>query len=249
MSMGWRPTMLAWVVSLAVATAPCVAPAAPAAPATPTVAELQAMHGQAQARVEQYNASHDPADLEAAHALLTRWLVEHRAIYGETPEAASVRAPIEQQLGQIDAELTRVRPAAPPPRPTVAVVPAPAPMRPDQAAELRSAKALLAVGTSLLALGGLTLLGVSLPLWALRNRALRRADEQTFYVDEQRLISRARRRQAGAVVTLVGGAALASSGLALLTVGASKRARVRRELSLVPALGPGFAGASATLRF
>jgi hypothetical protein len=122
-------------------------------------------------------------------------------------------------------------------------------MTPEQAAELRRARALMTTGGTAVALGGLTLVAASLPLWLLRDRALRRADEQAFYVDEQRLVSRARRRHAGMIATLAVGTTLAGVGVALLGVGAAKRLRLRRELAIVPELGRGFAGASATFRF
>jgi hypothetical protein len=227
--------------------------------ANPKVAELQAMHGEAQQRVERYNATLDASHLTTARELLTRWLVEHRALYGDTAEAKSVRAPIEQQLGAIDAELARVGgsttavpvvvmpvgPAAvagpgdsPPPRPTYA-----------HHAAMRRAQSLVRTGVGTTAVGGLTLLAASLPLWMLRNRALRRANEETFYVDEQRLVSRARRRQAGSIATFAVGTTLVGAGVALITVGAIKQLRLRRELAVVPEFGRGFAGASATLRF
>lgn len=251
------------VLSLVVAMG-LLAPVRPSLAATeteanPKVAELQAMHGQAQQRVERYNATLDPSHLSAARELLARWLVDHRALYGDTPEAKSVRAPIEQQLGSIDAELLRVGGGAtvapvavtpvgppsaagpggsPPPRPTYA-----------HNAALGRARALVSTGVATTAVGGLTLLGASLPLWMLRNRALRRANEQTFYVDEQRLVERARRRQAGAIATFAVGTALVGTGVALITVGAIKRLRLNRELAVVPEFGRGFAGASATLRF
>lgn len=244
-----RRIILSWCLAIGMVALP--RPILAAEPAT-TVTELQAMHGQAQERVLRYNTSHDPADLSVARELLARWLVEHRALYGDTSEAASVRAPIEQQLGMIDAELLRVAPApAPPPAPTVPVVAAPPPpvMTAEQNAELRRARAWTSGGTASLVVGGSVMLGASLPLWLLRDRALHRADEQTFYVDEQRLVSRARRRHAGAIATLAVGATLAAAGVAMLTVGGVKRQHVRRELSFAPEFGRGFAGASATLRF
>lgn len=221
-----------------------------AAEPSPKVTEMQQLHGQAQAHVQQYNVTFDAKQLEAAHELLARWLVEHRAHYGDTPAAVSVRAPVEQQLSTIDAELQRVGAAASAgPAVPVAVAPARPVMSPEQAAELRASRGWIAGGVTSIALGGVVLVGVSLPLWLLRERALRRANEQTFYADEQRLVSRARRRQAGAFATFAVGAAFAGAGVAMLTVGVVKRMRVRSELSWAPALGPGFAGASATLRF
>jgi hypothetical protein len=235
------------------AGAPATEAGAPPAETNPRAAELRAMHAEAEQRVERYNATSDASHLAAARELLARWLVEHRTIYGDTPAANSVRAPIEQQLGMIDAELVRVSAATTPsvvPAPAPAAAPAPRPaMTPEQATELRRARALMTTGGTAMALGGLTLVGASLPLWLLRERALRRADEETFYVDEQQLVSRARRRQAGAIATLAVGTTLAGVGVALLTVGAVKRLRLRRELAIVPELGPRFAGASASFRF
>lgn len=234
---------------------------AAAAPAEvdPKVAELQAMHGQAQQRVERYNATLDASHLSAARELLARWLVEHRALYGDTAAANAVRAPIEQQLGSIDAELLRVNGsttatpvAVVPVGPPAAAGPTDAPpprMTPADNAELNRARALVNTGVGTAVVGGLTLVGASLPLWMLRDRALRRANEQTFYVDEQRLIGRARRRQAGAIATFAVGTTLLGAGVALITVGAVKRLRLRREFAVVPEFGRGFAGASATLRF
>lgn len=225
--------------------------AAQPAEVDPRVAELRAMHAEAEQRVERYNATHDATHLSVARELLARWLVEHRALYGDTPEANSVRAPIEQQLGAVDAELVRVAAVATPSAvttPTPAPAPRPA-MTPEQAAGLRRARALMATGGTAMALGGLTLVAASLPLLLLRDRALRRADEQTFYVDEQRLLSRARRRHAGMVATLAVGTTLAGVGVALLSVGVAKHLRLRRELAIAPELGPGFAGVGASFRF
>lgn len=225
------------------------------------VVELQAMHAQAQERVAQYNATHDPAHLVEARGLLVRWLGKHRTLYGQSEEALAVRAPIEQQLGQIEAELARVQPAPAPapatasasaPAPAAAGAPAPPPrpaMTAEQAADLRSSQGLVASGATLLTVGGLTLLAVSLPLYALRDQALERADRQAFHVDEQRFIGRARRRHVGSISTLAIGAALAGSGVAMLAVGGARRARVKRELAIVPALGRGFAGGSVVVRF
>jgi hypothetical protein len=247
---------LAVTVGLCIPARPSVAaPGAPAVEADPRVTELQATHAEAQQRVERYNATLDASHLDAARELLARWLVEHRALYGDTDDAKSVRAPIEQQLGMIDAELVRVRGATAAP---VAVTPAPAPapaaaprpaMTPEQATELRKARALVTTGATATVVGGLTLVGASLPLLLLRDRALRRANEQTFYVDEQRLVSRARRRQAGAVATFAVGTTLVAVGVGLMTAGAIKRMRTRRDLVIVPEFGRGFAGASAALRF
>jgi hypothetical protein len=233
-----------------VAAAGTASEAQPVEPA-PKLAELQAMHGQGQEQVERYNATHDVSHLAAARELLSRWLVEHRALYGDTQEALSVRAPIEQQLGMIDAELTRVGATSPPPV-VVAPVPAPTPrpaMTPAQVADHKSSRRWLALGTTSLVTGGVMVAAVSLPLWMLRDRALRRADEERFYVDEQRLVSRARRRQTGAIATLAVGSVMAAAGVGMLTVGGIKRLRVQRELALAPEFGRGFAGASATLRF
>lgn len=261
-----RRVVLSFVVAMGMlvpARPSLAASRAVAAPAeanpNPKVAELQAMHGQAQQRVERYNATLDASHLSAARELLARWLVEHRALYGDTAEASSVRAPIEQQLGAIDAELLRVSGSTTATPVAVAPVGPPAPVGPTDPppprmthadnAELNRARALINTGIGATAVGGLTLVAASLPLWMLRDRALRRANEQTFYVDEQRLIGRARRRQAGAIATFAVGTTLLGAGVALITVGAVKRLRVRREFAVVPELGRGFAGASATLRF
>jgi len=252
-----RRMVLSLVVTLGLAAPSRPSLAAPDAAAQPAevdprVAELQAMHAEAEQRVERYNATQDATHLMVARQLLARWLVEHRERYGDTPEANSVRAPIEQQLGMIDAEIERVAALTTPSAVVTSTPPAPAPrpaMTPEQATQMRRARALMTIGGTTLALGGLTLVGASLPLWVLRERALRRASEQTFYVDEQRLVSRARRRHAGALATLAVGTTLAGVGVALLSVGAVKRLRLRRELAIVPELAPGFAGASASFRF
>jgi hypothetical protein len=249
-----RRIVLSLVVALGVCTLGrpgLAATGAPVAETDPRVTALQTMHAEAQQRVERYNATLDPSHLEVARERLARWLIEHRALYGDTEAAKAARAPIEQQLGTIDAELVRVGGAAEPVA-VVTPVPAPAPrpaMTPQQAAELRRARALVTTGITATAVGGLTLVSVSLPLVLLRDRALRRANEQTFYVDEQRLVSRARRRHAGAIATFAVGTTLVAAGVALMTVGGVKRARLRRELAIAPEFGRGFAGASATLRF
>lgn len=222
----------------------------PATGATsPRVVELQRLHGAAQQHIEAYNASRNVADLDEARVLLTRWLVGHREVYGDTPEAVAVRGPIEQQLGSIDAELLRVGAHAPPPTPVVEPEPAPRPMSREQLVALQRARKLTGAGTTLIVMGSLTVLGAGLPLWLLRDRALRRANEQRFYVDEQRLVMRARRRQAIALSMTVVGSGLAAAGLGLVVVGGVRRSQARRELTLAPELGWGLAGASATLRF
>lgn len=228
---------------------------APAPPAEddPRVVALRSMHAEAQQRVERYNATHDASHLAAARELLAQWLVQHRSLYGDGADAMAVRAPLEQQLGMIDAELVRVGPpppavVAPAPAPTAADRP-PRPMTREQNERLRRAKGLVGGGVSMFVIGGITLTCVSLPLWVLRNRALERANEQQFYIDERQLLARAERRHVGAITTLAVGSALAGAGIAVMTVGAVERLRLRNELALVPALGPGFAGASASFRF
>jgi hypothetical protein len=217
----------------------------------PRVVELRTMHAEAQQRVERYNVTHDASHLVVARERLARWLVGHRDLYGDTPEAMAVRAPLEQQLGTIDAELVRVGPppaTAGAPAPTAHVSPPPAMTR-EHVERLRRAKGLVGGGVATLAVGGLVLTCVSLPLWVLRNRALDRANAQQFHVDERRLLSRAKRRHAGAITTFAVGSALAGAGVAMMTVGAVQRLRLRNELAIVPDLGPGFAGASASFRF
>ncbi|MBL4686882.1 MAG: hypothetical protein JKY37_19965 [Nannocystaceae bacterium] len=95
---------------------------------------------------------------------------------------------------------------------------------------------------------GLVVIAASGITWGLRNTAIRRANRQKFYVDEQRLIDRARRRHTTAVVGLGVGTSLALIGTALLITGAVVTQRERRA-AFTPVLTPGYAGVAASLRF
>jgi len=114
--------------------------------------------------------------------------------------------------------------------------------------ELRRAKQLRTVGAISLATG-FAMFGMSGIAYLMRNSALRRADRQKFYVDEQRLIERARRRHVATFVGLGLGTGLTVVGTGLLIAGAAWANRANRRTVFAPSLAPGFAGASATVRF
>ncbi len=254
-----RRLLSVMALGLCVAAAPCMASAAQPAAADPETRalRLQALHVEAQRLIDSYNAGRDPTHLTAARDRLALWVVEHTELFGDGADASAQRAPVERQLGMVEAELSRVAPAltarpqpAPTPvAPTVApVVSAGPPPNPVLVAERRKAAKWNGSGITFVALGGGTLLGATMPLLLLRNRALRRANEQRFYVDEQEHIERARRRQVAAMTTLGVGVSLVGIGVAMVAKGTVHAARARR-LAWSPQVGRGFAGASATLRF
>lgn len=241
----------------------CVTPAmAQAAEPAPTRApdtrevELQTLYVEAQQRVGQYNATQDVAQLVVARELLSRWLVGHANIYGNSAVAVAQRETIEQQLGLIDAELARV--AAPTPAPVpVGAAPQPQSEPPppvltaadrERLALRRESRAWTWSGAGLLTVGVATTLGISVPLWVSRNNALRDAQEEEFRADQERIEDKARRRQAGAIATLAVGVPLTVVGTALMVVGGHKRAQSRR-VSVSAGVGRGSAGAAMTFRW
>lgn len=216
-----------------------------ATPATP--AALDELYTHAQMQVEGYNTTGDVAKVRVAHEELQRWLVGHAKVYGYGEAAASARAPVQQQLAMLEKILKDTgTPAATAPAPVAASGPA---MSPEAAERLRTYDKLTTLGIISLSLGGGTLLVGALPAWLLRNRALSNAADERFYVEEQKYIERARRRQTAAYVMLGVGSALVALGIAGVAVGAGGRARMRRDMAVAPALAPGFAGATATFRF
>ena len=126
--------------------------------------------------------------------------------------------------------------------------PSPDPAAVERNADLRRAKTVRTTGAITLATG-VAMFGMSGIAWLMRNSALRRADRQKFYVDEQRLIERARRRHVTTYVGLGLGTGLTVVGTGLLIAGAVWANRANRRTVFAPTLSPGFAGASATLRF
>ena len=246
------------VLALGLGVVSPVARAAEPAPSPEVRAvQLQTLFTEAQLHVDRYNSTRDSKHLVVARELLAQWLVDHRALYGDSKEAIAQRSTIEQQLGMIDAELEHLSSAG-----TVAPAPAPAPMPapvmvdeerapsvdPRRVEAQRQAQRWTRGGGAVLTLGLLTVVGASLPLWGLRNSALRRADEQTFRVDQERYFERAQRRQVGAIATLAVGAPLAALGVAMITVELVKRSQAR-QLTLMPEAGVGYAGAGLRLRF
>jgi hypothetical protein len=210
------------------------------------------MYADAQNKVQKYNEDRDFKDLQGARDLLAKWLEEHRALYGDTQAALDVRAPVVQQLDAIDAQIAALL-APPPPKPTPAPQPQPQPAvtdapppQPTPASE--EGQGMISGGTTLLVLGGAGVLGVGVPLWATRNQALDRAASREFRVDQQDDLDKARRRHVGAITMFAIGGSLAAAGIALLSAGLARRSRARR-MAVAPQLGPGFAGASATVRF
>lgn len=238
---------------LAVGTAmgsPAALAAEPAAASDARVAKLQTLFAESQRQIERFNATRDPKHLVVARELLTQWLIDHQLLYGSSPQAIAQRTTIGQQIAMMDAELVD-RGAAPGPAPAVAVAPMPAAAPEYDPAILvarQRADKWVKGGSAALTIGALTVLGASLPLWALRNSALRQADEQEFRVDQQVYFDRARRRQVGAVATLSVGVPLVALGVALVAVGATKRSRARR-MTLLPLGGRGYAGAGLRVRF
>lgn len=141
---------------------------------------------------------------------------------------------------------TRAAPTAEPTvQPAAAPVQASPPPDPKMQARSRTLKAVggtsLGTGIGLVALSGI--------FWGLRNTALRRADRQKFYVDEQRLIQRARRRQIVTGVGLGVGAAMTLTGVALLIVGARVGNGAHRRVTTTPTLAPRYSGLTTTVRF
>lgn len=137
---------------------------------------------------------------------------------------------------------------AAPPTETAQPAPPPDPGAAERNAELRRAKTVRNVGAISLATG-FVLVGVSGITYLMRNSALRRADRQKYYVDEQRLIERARRRHVATFVGLGLGAGLTVIGTGLLIAGATWANRANRRTVFTPTLSPSYAGAAATIRF
>ncbi len=248
--------MMSVVLSVGMAMAPVTVQAAQtqtqagaasqeAAPVDPRVRELQQMYAEAQDRVSRFNRTNDKKHLREAQSLLQRWLTQHTALYGHTEAAVGVRAPVQEQLDSIEAQL------APPPPVVVAPAPAPAPVDqpPPQSSPDDVGKGLINGGIGLLSLGAAASLGVGLPLWVLRNESLNDARRETFHVRQQEDIDRARRRQTGAISMFAIGGSLALGGILMIVGGSVQRSKARRQVAVTPQFGRGFAGASATVRF
>jgi hypothetical protein len=253
-------TLLSIPVRLALSTALASDPAAsvgpsparavlaiqPSAPATPEA--LDELYTHAQMQVEAYNATGDVAKVRVAHEELSRWLVGHAKIYGYGDAATKARAPVQEQIAMLEQVLGPAGTPAATVSPTPATPTSPA-MTPEQAERRRTYDKLTTWGVVSLSLGaGLVVVG-ALPAWLLRNRALSNAADESFYVEEQKYIERARRRHIAALAMLGVGCALVGVGIAGLGIGAGGRARLRREMAVAPALGPGFVGGNATVRF
>ncbi|MCH9687532.1 MAG: hypothetical protein K0V04_39225 [Deltaproteobacteria bacterium] len=260
-----RRLLLCVAMSVGVMTMPALAQAQPGSEVEQRVYRLQAMHTEAQRLIDVYNSTRDATQLASARDYLAQWVVEHTDLYGEGADASNQRASVERQLGMVEAELRRVAPTlapTPAPAPTVAPVTTASPMSPmvnpvisiapapnaEQTYERQKAARWNGAGFTFAALGGATLLGATIPLWVLHNQALERANEQRFYVDEQRFLGRARRRQVAAYTTLGVGISLTGIGLALIAKGTVHSVRARR-LAWSPQVGRGFAGVSTTVRF
>ncbi len=216
------------------------------APVDPRVHRLQTLYADAQAKVARFNDNGDPTHLHKAKNLLSTWLTEHRILYGDTPAALEVRAPVHQQLNAIEAQL------APPPQPVAQpVAPQPAQPAPQPVDSGDSAgRGLIGGGATLLSLGAAGVLGVAVPFWALRDQSLEEARNEQFHVHQEEELDRARRRQTTAVTMTAVGGSLMLAGTMMLVSGAIVRSRARkRQVSVAPTLAPGFAGASATIRF
>lgn len=244
-------SLAATPVASAHASTPVVAQVAVQPAGIPkTAEELDALYAHAQMQVEGYNATGDVAKLRVAHEELNRWLTAHAQLYGYAEAAAKSRAPVQQQIAALDEVLGKSAPAPTPVAATPPPTPGPA-MTPEQANRRRTYDKMSTWGIVSLSLGVGTLVLGALPAWALRNRALDNAAEERFYVEEQKYLSRARRRENATYGLLAVGSAVTALGIALIAVGASGRARIRREmsLSLSPSFGPGLTGASATVRF
>lgn len=220
-----------------------VQPAA-STPATPEA--LDELYAHAQMQVESYNATGDVAKVRIAHEELSRWLVGHAKIYGYGEPATQARAPVQEQIAMLEQVLgSHGTPATA----TTPVAPTGSSMTAEQAERRRTYDKLTTWGIVSLSVGAGTLVLGALPAWLLRNNALSNAADESFYVEEQKYIERARRRQTVGYALLGIGCGLLGLGITSVAIGASGRARLRREMAVAPALGPGFAGASATLRF
>jgi hypothetical protein len=218
-----------------------------ATPATPEA--LDELYTHAQMQVESYNTTGDVAKVRVAHEELSRWLVGHAKIYGYGDAAAQARAPVQQQIASLEQVLASQGPPPPTSATPAAVAPTGPGLTPEQAERRRTYDKLSTWGIVSLSLGGGLLVVGALPAWLLRDRALTNAADESYYVEEQRFIERARRRHHAALAMLGIGCGLAVLGITSIAIGAGGRARLRREMVVAPALGPSFAGASATVRF
>lgn len=204
--------------------------------ASPEERALLQRYNAAQAKVEQYRASGDVEVLRAARLELSAWLVEHQTLYGTQTAAEAIRAPVRDQVAQIDAVLTTTAPLPPP----VTVAPAP---RPSSAG-----RRMITAGAVLLPVGVVLGATVAAPLWFLRDGALERAEDRRFHVEEQRDLRRARTAHASGWVAMGFSVAFMSAGVALLTAGIARKA-MHRHASVVPVFTPRFAGMSTSVRF
>ena len=94
------------VLALGLGVVSPVARAAEPAPSPEVRAvQLQTLFTEAQLHVDRYNSTRDSKHLVVARELLAQWLVDHRALYGDSKEAIAQRSTIEQQLGMIDADV------------------------------------------------------------------------------------------------------------------------------------------------
>lgn len=209
--------MSAALVSLGVAAALAVGgppPASAAAPA-PAPAEVAPAPAPAPAPVEPSTAvpPAEPADPSAA-------LV--------APTSPAEAAPTPTVVLQ------------PAPAPTVAVQPAPAPSSPPPRPVIvpPAADALVVTGAIATAVGGASLLLISLPSYAVRNSALRRAEREDALAFSSRRTRYERARRADDVMegAFWVGAPLLVTGVALLVTGLAIRAnaRARSRMAAVP---------------
>lgn len=243
-------SILSLFVAIGLATTPMMTRAAQtpaeAAAVDPRVHRLQTMYADAQAKVAHYEQSRDPQELYDARSLLMTWLEEHRITYGDSPAALDVRAPVYEQVRSIEARLAAAALPSPTTPPPAAVA---SPPETDDDTDV-AGRGLIGGGASMLAMGAAGVLGVGMPFWALRSQSIDEADRAHFRVDQEEHLDRARRRETTAVTMFAMGGVLAAGGVLMLAGGVVMRARARRHrMAVTPQLGPGFAGASATVRF
>lgn len=227
----WTSSALVCVLALQAANG--APPASPAPLPTAQEQRLLQQYREAQTLVEQYRGSGNIEDLRLARGKLTQWLSDHEIVYGTQTSAETVRAPIRQQIQEIDAILATA--SSPPPTPP------PSP-------EHRSARRFITAGAVLIPVGVILGATVSLPLFVLRESALDRANRQLFYVDEQHFVDRARRFQAGGWVTMGLSLAMVGAGVALLATGLAQRSH-RRNVAFAPVFGEHFTGGVAHFHF
>jgi hypothetical protein len=139
------------------------------------------------------------------------------------------------------------------PAPTPVAAPPPPRIGPERLRAERNANGLIVAGSTVLALGGTSLVLVAWPSHALYQRSLERAEAARWVTEQDRFIDDARRRRSIMLASAGIGAGLTVVGAVILATGLARRARLRdstaASLSIAPAVGGGHFGVGASLRF